>query len=128
LTALAAPDRKRNAPLASGTPFAPTIAGRSARMAPAEEENITDIAAQIMAHMLRNPDAVDGLEGLSRFRLLEQRIQQSVANTEEALHWLVSMGLVLEERTGQGTPSYRLNPIRMKDAINLGGKRQKEDS
>ena len=97
-------------------------------MASAEEENITEIAAQIMAHMLRNPDAVDSLEGLSRFRLLEERIQQSVADTEEALRWLVRMGWVLEEGTGQGARSYRLNPARAKDAIKLGEKRQMEGS
>jgi predicted transcriptional regulator len=92
------------------------------------DDGITEIAAQILAHMLRNPEVVDSLEGLTRFRLLEERVQQSLADTSRALQWLVRTGLVLEEKTSQGFRTYRLNPARISDALSFNKDSQGEDS
>jgi len=89
---------------------------------------MAQLAAQILTHMLRNPQVVDSLEGLTRFRLLEQRIQQGVAETTEALRWLVKTGLVLEESTSEGHRVYRVNPARINEAVKFGRELRREDS
>lgn len=86
---------------------------------PSRKKSIAKAAAQILTHMLRHPQIVDTLEGLSRFRLLEDRVQQSVFETSEALRLLVNEGLVLEEGLSDGPRSYSLNPDRIDDAIKL---------
>ena len=76
-----------------------------------------EIAAQILRHLLDNPQVTDTLEGLARFRLLEQKVNLSLEETDKALRWLVERGLVLQERAGDGVSVYRLNPSRISEAL-----------
>ena len=58
----------------------------------------------------------DTLEGIARWRLLEERVSLSVRQTEAALKWLVEQGFIEELRpVGLRSSIFRLNPQRLKD-------------
>lgn len=74
---------------------------------------------QLLGYFVRNPNAADSLEGLARWRLLEEQIQNSLSQTEAAVAWLVAQGY-LEECQPRGSGRvFRLNPSRREDAIRL---------
>lgn len=59
----------------------------------------------------------DTLEGIARWRLLEERVRLSVRQTEAALKWLVEQDFIEELRPmGLRSSLFRLNPKRLKDA------------
>jgi hypothetical protein len=66
------------------------------------------VAQQIVSYFLRNPETADTLEGIARWRLLDERIHESVRMTERALRSLVRKGLLVETAAATGT-LYRLN-------------------
>jgi hypothetical protein len=68
-----------------------------------------DVARDILRYFLRNPRAADDLEGVVRWRLLDEKIHRSVAEARAALEWLVSSGLLVEEQAGTSSAMYRLN-------------------
>jgi hypothetical protein len=74
------------------------------------------VAKQIVSYFLRNQKAADTLEGIARWRLLEEQIHQTVRITEQALRSLVAMGLVVTERTATAGIVYHLNEIRRSEA------------
>ena len=57
---------------------------------------------------MRNPKAADSLKGIANWRLQEERVHETVEDTERALQWLLKEGFVLQESSTQ--PFYRLNP------------------
>jgi hypothetical protein len=66
-------------------------------------------AKDILMYFLRNPDAVDSLEGVARWRLLDELVRRTVEETDAALTWLVDHGY-LRRLESQGTPpTYSLN-------------------
>lgn len=71
---------------------------------------------EILRYFARNPRAADTLEGIARWRLLDQVIRQKIEETHVALEWLVGRGFLLES-SGAGTdPLFRLNPHRTTEA------------
>jgi hypothetical protein len=74
------------------------------------------VAKLIAAYFLRNPQAADTLEGIARWRLLDEQIHQSVRTTTEAVQLLVKMGLLVAERSGPAGVLYRLNESRRSHA------------
>jgi hypothetical protein len=83
------------------------------------------IVKQVLGYFVRNPKAADTLEGVARWRLLEEQIQNSISQTETAVEWLVAQGL-LQEFNPRGTGHlFRLNPARLDDAIRLLEKTEK---
>lgn len=73
-------------------------------------------AMEILSYFTRNPEAADSLEGIARWRLLDEAIYRSVQETESALGWLVERGYLLESSRPGVKPIYRLNPGRMADS------------
>jgi hypothetical protein len=73
-------------------------------------------AMEILNYFLRNPAAADSLEGITRWRLLEQAIQRTLLETEKALKWLVEEGYLLEVEQPRSRRLFRLNPERLKQA------------
>jgi hypothetical protein len=65
----------------------------------------------ILSYFARNPRAADSLEGIARWRLLDEVVRRKVNETYEALQWLVKEELLLET-AASGAPIYRLNPAR----------------
>lgn len=80
------------------------------------------MAKQILSYFLRNPQAIDTLAGISRWRLLEEEIHQSVQMTEQALTSLVKMGFLLREQTRAAGILYRLNEARRGEAEAFAGR------
>jgi hypothetical protein len=74
------------------------------------------IVRETLTYFLRNPAATDSLEGIARWRLLEQAIQRTLVETQTAIEWLVDRGFLLgDERPG--TPRlFRLNPAKAGEA------------
>lgn len=71
---------------------------------------------QILSYFVRNPGAADSLEGIARWRLLEESIHRSVEETERALRWLTKEGyLVTIARSGTNR-LFQLNAARQSDA------------
>ncbi len=77
------------------------------------------MAKEIVSYFLRNPSAADTLEGIARWRLLDERIHQSVRMTEAALRSLVKAGLLLAERTKSAGIIYHLNRNKRNEAENF---------
>jgi len=67
---------------------------------------------QILSYFERNPEAVDSLEGIARWRLLEEQIQRSLLESELAVKWLVEKGFLIEESRISSGMLYRLNPAK----------------
>jgi len=62
---------------------------------------VEDIAKDVLAYFLRNPQGADDLEGVARWRLLSQDVHRDVEDTSRALDWLVQRGyLDRVSRTG----------------------------
>ena len=72
-----------------------------------------------MSYFLRHPAAADSLDGIARWRLMLQKIDQTVDETAEALRALVEEGLVEEIRSNSGAPVFRLNASRRAEAERL---------
>jgi hypothetical protein len=57
----------------------------------------------ILGYFLRNPQAIDSVEGVVRWRVMEEQVHRTVEETQSALAWLVSEGYLEElETTGTG--------------------------
>jgi hypothetical protein len=74
------------------------------------------VARQIVSYFLRSPRAVDTLEGIARWRLLDEQIHQSVQMTDMALQLLEEMGLLIAKRAESAETLYRLNKSKRKEA------------
>jgi hypothetical protein len=80
------------------------------------EASELETARQVLACFVRNPSGADSLEGVARWRLLEEQVQTTLQTTEWALSWLVSQGFLEEAKTPDGGCIYRLNPKRIDEA------------
>ncbi len=58
---------------------------------------------------MTHPKAADTSEGFVRWRLAEEAVQRTSAQTGEALAWLVAAGFLREVRVPGGAPLYSLN-------------------
>jgi hypothetical protein len=68
-----------------------------------------EVSKEILSYFLRNPQAADDLEGVARWRLLNERIFRSVEETKNALEWLVKQGFLLKAAKSSTATIYRLN-------------------
>lgn len=68
-----------------------------------------EIAKEILDYFLRNANAADDLEGIVRFRLLEQAIFRCVTEVSEALEWLVATGLLKKAAASSSRTLFSLN-------------------
>ena len=75
-----------------------------------------EVARQVLFYFMRNPQAADSLEGIARWRLLEERLQRSLQKTDAAVKWLVTKGYLQEIRPVGCVQLYRLDPRRQDDA------------
>jgi len=74
------------------------------------------MAKEVLRYFVHNPHAADSLEGVARWRLLEDAVQRHVDETHQALSWLVAQGF-LRELSSPGTgPIFSLNAERRNEA------------
>lgn len=81
-----------------------------------KKKNREELAREILAYFLRNPQCVDDLKGIANWRLLDQMIHRAVHDTSEAVEWLVSKGY-LDASTPTGADRiFRLNEDKRDEA------------
>jgi hypothetical protein len=85
---------------------------------------IENVAREIMSYFLNSSEATDTLEGIARWRLMQQRIDRTVDQTFSALRLLVDRGLIEEVRSGTGPVLFRLNASRRAEAESSFGEKQ----
>jgi len=66
-------------------------------------------AREVLNYFLRHPQAADTLEGIARWRLMQEALQRGVEETSRALEWLVSKGFLREVSKPYSSPIYSLN-------------------
>ena len=78
-----------------------------------------EIAKHVLSYFVRNPRAADTLEGIARWRLLEEQLQNSLRQTDAAITWLVEQGYLEVVQPVSSVRLYRLHPLRQKDAMHF---------
>jgi hypothetical protein len=78
-----------------------------------------EIARQVLSYFVRNPRAADTLEGIARWRLLEEQLQTSLRQTDSAIRWLVEQRYLEVVQPVSSVRLYRLDPLRKKDALHF---------
>ena len=78
----------------------------------ADPEPSWDAVKDILAYFLRNPQAIDSIEGVARWRVMEEQIHRSLEQTQSALAWLLSEGYLEELAIAGPGRIVRLNPER----------------
>jgi hypothetical protein len=73
------------------------------------------MAREILRYFVRNPRAADSLEGISRWRLMDEMIHRKLRETEAALEWLTAEGYLTASTSPGGTRTFSLNPEPRKD-------------
>jgi hypothetical protein len=71
---------------------------------------------EVLSYFVRNPLAADSLEGVARWRLMDEVIRRRLEETEVALDWLVAQGYLMSSVVPGGTLTFRLNRDRLADA------------
>src|SRR5215472_5397679 len=67
------------------------------------------IVRDVLRYFTRNPMAADTIEGVTRWRLLDERIERNIAQVSQAIEWLVSRGFLVREFASPSTSIFRLN-------------------
>ena len=69
-----------------------------------------------MTYYLTHPAAVDTSEGLAHWRLLEEYVERTLRETQDALEWLVECGFLRRVVRRGGSPVFMMNPDRRDEA------------
>lgn len=75
-----------------------------------------ELAQHILGYFLRNPRAADDLEGVVRWRLLDERVHLAVEDIHRALEWLVSQGYLETTTTDSAGRLFSLHAERRREA------------
>ncbi len=74
-----------------------------------DQEVDLEVAKKILRYFNRDRKAADTIEGVARWRLLDQEIHESLETVRRAMDWLVSRGFLVREASSFISPVYRLN-------------------
>lgn len=85
----------------------------------------SELAKEILSYFLRNPRAADSLEGVTRWRLLEERVHRQLAETDQALGWLVRHGYLVRVSSEWTKAVYQLNETNRREAERFMSKPKK---
>jgi hypothetical protein len=83
------------------------------------DERQPRLAKGILSYYVEHPGTVESPEGLARWRLLEQYVEETTRETEKALAWLVGRGFLTEVSQLGGRRMFVLNATRLEDARTL---------
>ncbi len=75
------------------------------------------VRREVLSYFVRFPEAADSIEGIARWRLLQERIHRTLAETREAIDWLVSQRYLVQIRTASTDPLFGLNSDKQADAV-----------
>lgn len=88
-------------------------------MLPQDKDSGADVVKEILNYFVRNPNATDTLEGVARWRLLEEQAHRTVEETATALAFLVARGYLEEVPTSGANKVFRLDPQRVAEAAHF---------
>jgi hypothetical protein len=77
---------------------------------------IESVASEILSYFVRNPHAADTLEGIARWRLLDEIVHRKVEEARLALVWLVERGFLVETSAPGVGPIFGLDPNNLAEA------------
>jgi hypothetical protein len=83
------------------------------------------VSKEVLSYFVRHPEAADSLEGIARWRLLDELTRRTVDETAAALKWLVAHGFLVEISPSASPPIYRLNATKIAEAKKFVGLRRK---
>ena len=75
----------------------------------------------MLSYFLRNPHSADSLEGVARWRLLEEKIHHTLIETQSALEQLVAEGYLRVVSVPGSDLIYALNTEKRKEAEQFVG-------
>lgn len=75
----------------------------------------------MLRYFLRNPHSADSLEGVARWRLLEEKIHHTLIETQSALEQLVAEGYLQVVSVPGSELIYALNTEKQKEAEQFVG-------
>jgi hypothetical protein len=81
-----------------------------------DERKIKRICKEVLSYFVRNPQAADTLEGIARWRLLDELARRKVDETAAAVKWLVAHGYLLEISSSASAAIYRVNEPKLAEA------------
>jgi hypothetical protein len=79
----------------------------------------TSAGRKILRYLVQNPAANDTVEGIAEWWLLEQRIEQSVAEVTAVLSKFVEQGLIIRKEGLDGRFHYRVNADKGPELLNI---------
>jgi len=74
------------------------------------------VVKEVLDYFLRNPKAADSLEGITRWRLLDEAIRRKVTETQQALDWLVRRKFLKKTTVPGKEPVFSLNRDKLAEA------------
>ena len=77
------------------------------------------VTRQVLSYFVRHPQAVDSLEGVARWRLLDEVIHVRIDETRAALAWLVARGILRQTDTPGQQPVFSIDRGRIGEAERL---------
>ena len=86
---------------------------------PILNERIPDATMDILNYFIRHPNAADSIEGIARWRLLDELAHRKVRETDRAVRWLVDRGFLVERPVPGGQSILCLNPEKAGEAVRL---------
>lgn len=75
-----------------------------------------ELAQHVLRYFLHNPQSADSLEGVARWRLLEETIHHTLTETRSALERLVAKGYLQVSSVPGSDRIYTLNPNKREEA------------
>jgi len=85
------------------------------------ERDEEKLARYILGYFLRNPQSADSLEGVARWRLLDETIHHALTETRGALERLVAEGYLLQVSVPGSDRIYVLNAEKRGEAEKFMG-------
>lgn len=74
-----------------------------------DPEGDRDVAREVVRYFVRNPEAADTVEGVARWRLLDETVYRNVEQVTRVVAWLVAEGLLVEDPLPSSRTAFRLN-------------------
>ena len=74
------------------------------------------VVKEVLNYFLRNVQAADSLEGIARWRLLDEVVRRKVEETRRALEWLVQRKFLRRTMVAGGEPVFSLNQKKILEA------------
>jgi len=79
----------------------------------------SELAREILAHLVKHPDAQDTLEGIVQWWIPEEKIKSQIADTREAIAELIAQKFIFEWQGKDSRTYYRLNRCRIREIKHL---------